>query len=210
MFEIVRTLAESDKKINFVAIGYLPLKDGMSHASLIIQHQENLFEFHYTSMSIEIDNVSRDYSHKISETIHPDEVAAFIAMCRNIKKKANPTYGYFYSGESYDINGIHQSSNDLGERMTCVGFCLNVLKGFLEEDYLKYTDWENDGYELYDGYLEKYCADNNVELDSVKAAHRRITPLELLTSAFFSNTPISKTHIDQKISEVEDFISTRR
>ena len=80
------------------------------------------------------------YFHKTTLTIHPDEVPAFIVYCQQIKQKAKPIYGFFYSGEFYDKEGNYLMNKDLGERMTCVGFCLNVLKGFLEEDYIDYME----------------------------------------------------------------------
>jgi len=80
------------------------------------------------------------YFHKTTLTIHPDEVPAFIVYCQQIKQKAKPIYGFFYSGEFYDKEGNYLMNKDLGERMTCVGFCLNVLKGFLEEDHIDYME----------------------------------------------------------------------
>jgi len=42
------------------------------------------------------------YFHKMTLTIHPDEVLAFIVYCQQIKQKARQIYGFFYSGEFYD------------------------------------------------------------------------------------------------------------
>lgn len=197
MFEIIRTLEESVLSSDYVAIGNLLKKKVSTHSAFIIQRNGVLFEFHYTGQWIEFKPLYNDYYHKVTETIHKDEVPAFIAQCVNITKKANPEYGFFYSGETYDQDGNHLSSSDLGERMTCAGFCLNVLKGFLEDEYLEYSDWDSTTHDN-PGYLEYYCKKHNLDLDKVKAAHRRITPRECLISCFFETLPIRKADIDSK------------
>lgn len=205
MFEIVRTKMESDRVTDYVALGNLVNEKGSFHSAFIINYENKLFEFHYTSSNIEYIEISRDYFHKITDTIHSDEVPSFIALCNNIMKKANPKYGFFYSGESYNIDGTHMSNSGLGERMTCVGFCLNVLKGFHEDDYIIYTDWTEESIEGTE-YLKDYCLRNNLNITEMKSYLRRITPLEFLTSGFFTKIPISKMEIDGKKMEVEKFL----
>ncbi|MDR6761853.1 hypothetical protein J2Y38_002062 [Flavobacterium sp. 2755] len=206
MFEIINTLSEKDINKDFVAIGALINKEKSPyHASLIINYKSALFQFHYTSQEIEFQKVNYNYFHKRTQTIHEDEIPAFIAYCNSIKKKANPTYGFFYSGEYYDSNGTHFSQKSTGERMTCVGFCLNVLKGFLEEDYIKYKDWNSSSHEETD-YLQKYAEEHNLDVETIAESHRRISPLEILTSGFFDNLPISKNNIDDKSDEVKEYL----
>lgn len=207
MFEIIRSLTESDRVTNFVAIGNLLNEEGSFHSAFIVKNNNVLFEFHYTGRTIELTALEHDYFHKITDTIHPDEVPSFLAYCQNIIKKANPKYGFFYSGQSYDIEGNHLSENDLGERMTCVGFCLNVLKGFLEEEYIQYTDWSSDSHE--EGYLERYCEKHHIDITSVKSSHRRITPIEVLISGFYTDLPIRKILIDKKQAEVKELLKAR-
>lgn len=204
MFEIIKTLQEGDRDCDFVALGFLE-NEGNNHATLIIKYNSELYQYHYTSREIDFSNVSYDFFHKITETIQTSLVPAFYAHCREILKRANPQYGYFYSGEFYDRNGIHFSDKAVGERMTCVGFCLNVLKGFLEEDYIYYLDWDENSHDSPD-YLVKYANNHNLKIEDISLSHRRITPLELLTSAFFVDTPIKKTKIDSKKEEVKDYI----
>lgn len=208
MFEIVQSQLESDINRDFVALGYLLIEDVGSHSAFIIQYQGTLYEFHYEGSMIDFSEIWNDYFHKVTYSVHPEEVPAFMAMCEQIQKKANPRYGYFYSGESYDRNGDHFGSKDLGERMTCVGFCLNVLKGFFEEDYLEYTDWDEDTHDDV-GYLESYCERHNLDITKVKASHRRITPIEFISSGFFANLPIRKIQIESKVQEVEETIESK-
>lgn len=208
MFDIIRSKLESDIKLDFVALGYAQINENNSHSSIIIQRQKELFEFHYTGKNVEYKSLSNDYCHKFTATIHPDEVASFIAMCMNIEKNANPKYGFFYSGQSYDKDGNHLSNQKPGEVMTCVGFCLNVLKGFFETDYLKYQDWNKSSIEI-PNYLENYCESHSLKIEEVEDSHRRITPLELLTSCFFENIPITKKEIDSKKNEASEILKSK-
>ena len=126
-------------------------------------------------------------------------------MCKRILKKANPRYGYFYSGEYYDTNGIHFSDKTISETMTCSGFCINVLKGFLEKDYIVYTDWNTTSFPTQD-YLERFANHFNIDKDKISESHRRISPLELLCSGYFWNLPIRKYDIDLKIDETSEYL----
>ena len=208
MFDIIRSKEESDRVTDFVAIGNIVRNGKSTHAAFVIQYEKVLYEFHYTSTSVELSEIIGDYYHKITETISPDEVPAFIAYCKNIQKNANPVYGYFYSGESYDLNGKHVAESGLGEIMTCVGFCLNVLKGFLEEEYLVFSEWNAETHDSI-GYLESFCEYHGVDPSKIADSHRRITPRECLASCFFHDLPIPKQKIEDKLVEVDQFFSNR-
>lgn len=209
MFEICRTKFESDQNTDFVAIGNLVDDNGKksSHAAFIIQFEDELFEFHYTGRNVEYSPIKRDYYHKITYTILPEEVPSFIALCKHLVKTSKPIYGFFYSGEFYNDEG-HQHHTELGERMTCVGFCLNVFKTFLEEDYIQFQDWNGDT-EDWKEYLEDYCIKNNLDPSRIKESVRRITPRECLTSCFFNILPIRKADIDNKIKDVNNHFVLR-
>ncbi len=207
-FDIVQSLKESDIVSDFVAFGNLLYETESYHCAFVIQYENKLYEFHYTGEEIEYSELKNDYFHKVTNTILPDEVPSFIAMCKNILKNANPRYGYFYSGESYNKEGVHLSNVDLGERMTCVGFCLNVMTGFLEEDYINYKDWSSDSHSDPE-YLINFCKNHNLDIDKIKSSHRRITPRECLISGYFDELPISKEEIDSKQKEIEEYFSVR-
>ena len=205
MFEIVNSLYGSDRITNFVALGNLLGENAHSyHSAFVIKYDNKLLEYHYTGKAIEYNELERNYFHKITDTIDPDEIPSFIAQCMNIQKKANPKYGFFYGGESYDQDGNHFSENDLGQRMTCVGFCLNVLKGFLEEDYIQFKDWTEDSHNE-ETYLTDFCAEHGINPNDVAPFHRRITPRELLISGFYIDLPITKAQIDIKQEEVQEY-----
>jgi len=201
---IIKSGEDSGSIADFVALGY-QYDDRYSHAAFIIQYEGDLIEFHYDGFGVVYSALLDTYFQKITQTIHPDEVPAFIVYCKRIKEKAKPIYGYFYSGEFYDSEGNYLMNKDLGERMTCVGFCLNVLKGFLEEDYIDYTDWGNETHTEPD-YLQSYCKRHQLDMSKVKASHRRVTPLEYLTSGLFSDLPIRKFQIDSRKDDVKEYV----
>lgn len=204
MPEIVRIQHISSIGTAFVAIGNLLSGTESTHSAFIIRYNSRISAFHFTGYSIDFEEMGRDYYHIETPVIHKDEVPAFIALCLNIQKKANPLYGFFYSGESYDFEGNHRSDTDLGEVMTCAGFCLNVLKGFLEEDYIAYADWENIPYPNL-GYATRFCNENGLDINKIQPSHRRITPRECLISCMFDVLPIRKSQIDAAQQMVQDF-----
>lgn len=210
LLSIVQFGVDSGISSDYVALAYLhddaPI-DACPHAAFVVQYKGNVFEFHY-DYRIFYQKIKDKYFYKITDTIISEEVPAFIAYCLNIKANAKPEFGYFYSGESYDIEGNHKNETDAGERMTCVGFCLNVLKGFLEEDYISYADWGNESHNE-PGYLEGYCEKYGLDISKVKSSHRRITPIEYLTSGLFYKLPISKSNIDGRKGDVEEYIKRR-
>ncbi|WP_314060053.1 hypothetical protein [Empedobacter brevis] len=210
MFEIKHTNTEVDIKNEFVAIGsYLNENKEPFHSVLLIRYQNTNYQIHYTGVpgyGILFDTEIEDVCfHKITDTIDEKLIPAFYTMCKRIEKKANPKYGYFYSGEYFDNQGKHFSDKPIGETMTCAGFCLNVLKGFLENDYINYKDWNNQSFPT-DDYLKKYAEKNNLDLDKIAESHRRISPLELLSSGFFNIIPISKKQIDTKVDETQQYL----
>lgn len=207
MFEIINTLTEKDIKEDFVAIGsYVDGEKIASHSVLIIKYKDQVNQFHYTSIDILFDNVYNDSCfHKITNTIHPVLIPSLIIMCKRVMKSANPRYGYFYSGEYYDENGDHFSEKQISETMTCTGFCLNILKGHLEEDYLLYKEWNTPTYPSAK-YLERYAKKYNLDIDKISESHRRISPVELLSSAFFSEIPISKSQVDSKVDQTREYL----
>lgn len=207
MFDIINTLTEEDIKENFVAIGtYIDENKTPYHAVIVVKFDTVIEHIHYTGKEILFDNIYDETCfHKITDTIPTALIPSFIVMCNNVMKKANPSYGYFYSGEYYDQNGNHFSEKAIKERMTCSGFCLNLLKGYLEEDYLYYQEWEKSSYPS-ENYLKNYAKRNGLEIDDISESHRRISPLEMLCSAYFKNLPIRKFQIDSKKDETQEYL----
>ncbi|MGK0236022.1 MAG: hypothetical protein ACI9EK_002565 [Psychroserpens sp.] len=208
MFDITRSKTEKNTRKDFVALACGLEKCLPKHSLFVIQFNEELFEFHYTGRKILHNVLNSDSFHKIVEHIDSDEVPAFIAYCKNVEKNADPKYGYFYSGELYNRNGSHFGKTDLGESMTCVGFCLNILKGFLFEDYLKFEDWLKRDPKTPEelDWLIWFCDKHHIPLEKIKGNFRRISPLELLASTFYTTLPITKKETDFKSNEVFDYL----
>lgn len=208
MFDIINTLTEKDIKDNFVAIGSYVNKEGVPvHSVLVVKYKGELSHIHFTGREILFDTISDETCfHKITETINEELLPAFIVMCRRVLKTANPKYGFFYSGEYYDLNGLHFSEKAISETMTCSGFCLNILKGFLEKDYLLFSNWNTPSYPTED-YLERFAKHFNLDIEKISESHRRISPLELLCSGFFQNLPITKLEVDSKVDETAEYLA---
>lgn len=203
---IYRSLQEVGSTSDFVALGAITDSTDVHHAGLVIHYEGKLYAFHYDGQ-IAYKRLTADYFHKITDAIDPNDVPAFIARCEVIQESRNIKFGHFYSGEAYDNYGYLDAKSDVGERMTCVGFCLAVLKGFLGEDYLAFKDWDSTS-DKDSTYLDSFCKRHEIDPDSIKSAHRRIVPVELLTSGFFSSLPINKKDIESKKIEVEAYLLT--
>lgn len=206
MFEIVNTLSEENYEKEFVAIGaYIDDLGIPRHSVFIIKYKDQLYQFHYTSREILFNqDIRKECFHKVTHTIPPVLIPSFIMMCKQILKKANPRYGYFYSGEYFDFDGNHFSDQAIGQTMTCAGFVLNVLKGFHEKDYINYTEWLSTSHDV-NYYVENYARRFSLNPADIEISHRRISPLDLICSAFFSKMPIPKADIDSMKPIVSDF-----
>ncbi len=197
-----------DTEQDFVGIGLLNEGDIATHSGLIIKYRSKVYEFHYTGREILLEQLGMNFYHKIILIIPSFEIPALMKMAQNVQKYAKPNYGCFYSGGIYDADGNH-FSNIAGQYMTCVGFCLNVLKGFLLEDYLNYDDWDKttaEGFMEQDDYFTYFIQKYNLDAEKFSQSLRRITPLEMLTSSFFENLPIGKANIDKHKHEVESYL----
>lgn len=204
------TESQNETGQDFVGIGVLNEGEIATHSALIIKHRAEVYEFHYTGREILLEQLNMNFYHKIILVIPSFEIPALLKMAQNVHKYAKPNYGCFYSGEFYDADGNH-FSNINGQYMTCVGFCLNVLKGFLLEDYLKYEDWDNttaDGFLGHADYFSFFIQRHGLDPEEFSTSLRRITPLEILTSAFFSDLPIRKTIIDTYKDQVNNYLQT--
>ncbi len=167
---------------------------------------------HFDGTRILIEPVRNPHWHYTKlEYVSSGDIPSFVAQAELIAERARPQYGQYYSGEYYDLAGTHrgQMADQLGERMTCVGFCLNILKGFLEEDYLSYQDWGEES-NPEPGYLERYCASLDIDPETVRDSHRRITPIELQATARISSLPVSHADIQEFVPELRHFLQRSR
>lgn len=191
---------------NFVALSVTINDLGQAHHSgIIIKYNNIAYYFHYDKSNVllkEVDLKKADgVFHKKLEIIDEQLIASFLSHCRIIEKTASPQYGYFYGG-SYFENGIYHSNSKTPQLMTCVGFCINVITGFIEEkNYIEFADWQpvsDDAEKWFNDFvieLEKKYP--NVDILQLKKEFRRIKPSELISSGYFNNLPIRKIQTDQ-------------
>ena len=188
---------------NMIGAAIVTNPDNTQHAAIFIRYNGDSKLFHFTGRSVMIQdffNPDEIYFHKILDIVDPVLLPAFLAQCELILEKAQPKFGYFYEGGLYDQNGDFISPSTSPEYMTCVGFCLNVIKGFLsDKEYFNYTDWNSSTLdETYvENFLEHIQHENpSVQIDDFKANLRRIQPSEYLSGAFSPEIPVTKAFID--------------
>ncbi|MFC3562153.1 hypothetical protein [Pedobacter jamesrossensis] len=198
---------------NFVAISVTVNDLGQAHHSaLIIRYNGINYYYHFDKHDVHLKpfelKLADKVFHKRLEIIDERLIASFLNHCKIIAKTAKPQYGYFYGGSFYE-NGVYHTDKNLPQLMTCVGFCINVLTGFVEEkNYLEYSDWQ-----VVTNKAEKWFNDFVVELkkkfpkvdvEELRKDFRRIKPSELISSAYFNKLPIRKVQTDSVKVIVEE------
>ena len=188
------------------------------HVGLIIHCEAGYFLFHFDGgEELELEeNPVGWYFHKTLDFILPDFCNSFFGHCDKIKKTAKPKFGHFYSG-SYYKEGKYYSENGLEEYMSCVGFCINVVKGFIEADeYFYYQDWTSGSniqfHQKYiKDFIEKYKKTKpDITEELIAENVRRITPPEYLASAYLVELPIRRAEVRKIHNNVVQAILEKR
>jgi hypothetical protein len=202
---------------NIIGAAIVTNPDDSQHAAIFIRYNGESKLFHFTGRSVMIEdffNPDEIYFHKNLAVIDPLLLPAFLAHCELVLEKAEPKFGYFYEGALYDHNGDFISPSSMPEYMTCVGFCLNVIKGFLsDQDYFNYSDWDiNTLDETYaEKFLEKVQLENpGIAINDFKVNLRRILPIEYLCGAFSTTLPVEKAFTDGIRQDVERAYESKR
>lgn len=198
---------------NFVAIT-VTLNDlgQASHSGLLISYNKTTYHFHFDTADVlllQVDlKLAKNVYHKKLEIIDRQLIASFLNHCKIIAKTAMPQYGYFYGGSYYE-NGIYHSNNNTPQLMSCVGFCINVITGFIEEKkYIEFLDWQpvtdkaEKWFNTFVVELQKKYP--KLDVNALKNDFRRIKPSELISSAYFNMLPIRKVQTDQVNLIVEE------
>lgn len=188
----------------------------IDHSGIFITSKGKQYLAHYpgyTKIIVETPppKVKASYYKEVGY-IHQDFIEAFLVHCRQIAKNAKPQYGQFYEGSYYDRTGVYFSKNNKKQYMTCVGFCINAIKGFLEREYFNYSGWNNDTVSDVESYFEAFVEQHKLKAaqdkKKYKKALRRIKPTELTASAYIEKVlPIEKSATDKIINLVEEVIS---
>lgn len=210
------TTPSSNAPDNMIAAAvYLRQDDGYAqHAAIFMAHKGIKRIFHFTGKEVLLENIEDvkvSYECKEFNFMRKELLPWFISQCELIKENAQPKYGFFYDGSYYDPNtGNFISPGQFPQYMTCVGFCLNVLNAFAEEnDLFDYSAWDSTSLEeLRKSYLEEFISkvkESNPELDieEFQKNMRRITPIEYFAAAFSESLPITQAFINTIIQPIE-------
>ncbi len=175
------------------------------HAAIFVVKGEEKSVFHFDAVNLLESKLGecRGFLFKEFSSILPKEAGAFLVCCREAINNSAPGYNYYYNGGYFTRDGQFVGiDGEPSYHMTCVGFCLGVLKGWFEgEDYIAYEDWQASNTlsadkiaeelaklkYIYGGFSDEELAENI----------RRIKPIEYLASAFFNNHPIHKSETDK-------------
>lgn len=212
-------------KNDFVSIAVQVDGDGNCyHSALLFGNEGDHYLFHFDSKSVllesPIPNMDDWYFFKELEFINPLLTSLFLSHCRQIIASAKPFFGFLFDG-SYYKDGKYFTESGISEITTCVGFCLKVLDGFRygTDNYMEVDDWDETSLEIfktqhtafYEHMIAKIEAINpDKDYNYKKNYLKRITPIELTTSAFVKKRPVRKNDIDPIVSDVNDIIKNKR
>lgn len=218
--EIEKRISKSfdyDLQSNFVAaaIKYNFIKSYAEHAGLAICLDGELYIYHYTGAKIKLDKLDPEkwFIESKFDFIEEEEVESFYIHCETIMKDADPTYGFFYNGEYFDSEGKYCAENTRYQFMSCVGFCISVLTGAIENDnFILHDEWEmsdSDKDAYFQEHMESLLDTSGIKDRSYfKNNQRRIYPIEYFVSSFVP-IPARKIDIDGLRPVVEGIINKK-
>jgi len=213
--ELLR-LCDSEIHEDFISICVQVDELGQAtHSGIVICYDEKLYYFHFTGVvhfeELDIDNIPNDLYIKKISIFGDGIVLSFLAYCEILKDEVSPSFGFVFQESFYNSDGSYYSESNLPDITTCVGFCINVIRGRLYKNskYLEIDDWDNSTIDSlqqdFQYWIESIQAQldqistisNNGVLPEIRDSHlKRIRPSELTSSAFFDALPIRKVNID--------------
>lgn len=221
--ENLKNITDSSIENDFVGIyGELDESGDCEHVGLIIRYNSNTHLFHFNRAGIHLEpfNTSDDtlkYYKKLSLFSHKEEVVSFLGHCQYLKKTIpnNITRNNYLLDPSYFSSTNQSFLVDSTSNLvvtTCVGFCIKVIDGaMLDNNYINLDDWDESSLsESYRTrtlqYLDKIAIEEGKTLTDLfnESDIKRITPAELVSSAFFEDHAITKDSIDSIVTLIED------
>lgn len=205
-------LNECDSSEDFVAIGVLVGIDGIGyHSGLVICLEEIFYFFHYTGTEVLMDIVNvftNDLFVKKMDIIQSEKVEYFKGFCEILLDEVQPQYGWVFTDSFYNGDGTYYSDNGLPDITTCVGFCINVIRGsfYNNETYISVNEWDDSTFTEVQNSFMNHISLQLARLEQIDPERltlitqnnfKRITPSELTSSAFYNELPISKQNIDK-------------
>lgn len=215
----LQQLSTIDRSENFVSIGMTVLSfaekiEGF-HSALLICHDGVLSIMHFTSKEVIFDvlddenEIEKYFIKKIGyfETEN-SELVSFKIFCKKIAENSNLKYGFLFPGGFYDSGtGKFFSETNEPEVSTCVGFCINVLTGWIYDidKYFEFEDW--DLLPISNPTFIKHFQDAqtlkpDLKEEDYQKHHRRISPNELTLSGYYDieDMAIKKSKIESDLT----------
>ena len=209
----LNTVGEKLSKLNscqtnedFIAICITLNEQGIGHhCGVIICYEEELTFFHFDGNVkleiLQIDEIPNNFYIKKTSIFEDDKILGFKAYCEILSLEVSPNYGFIFTNSFYNADGTYYSENNLPDITTCVGFCINVIRGFLynNDKYIDIEDWDDssleeftqDFIEIIETQLSYIESIDISRLEDIKNSFfKRIKPSELTSSAFFKEVPI--------------------
>lgn len=195
------------------------------HSGLLVGVDNEYYLFHYTSKEVLLENpVPKDewYFCKELEIIDGEEYSLnFLAHCQTILQEEAPNYGFWFDGSYYDGNGRYFTNGKAKNYTTCVGFCIKVISGFIQnhDEYFVLSDWDvstmsnmlENNQEYFHKFFLRFSENNpGITADDFKQSFKRITPLEYTGSAFLKKMPVRKADLEGITESVGSILVQKR
>ncbi len=221
--ENLTLLTDCDNSEDFVAIAIM-VRDGVGyHSGLVICSEEHFYFFHYTGREVVmqlLEELPADLYIKKLTIFEPSKVEYIKAFCEILEEEAHPIYGWIFTDSFYTGDGTYYSEQGVPDITTCVGFCINVIRGALynNEAYIATDEWDDTTLDdLQHNFTENITAQlaflGEIDPDRLavitERSFKRIMPSELTSSGFFEHLPIRKNNIDPVNPIVTDIILGR-
>lgn len=225
--ENLTLLSDCDNSEDFIAIGIVVNRSGIgSHSGLIICLEEEFYFFHYTGKDVlmekfdDFDGMPTNLYIKKLTIFESSQVEYIKAFCEILQDEVQPQYGWVFTDSFYNGDGTYYSEEGLPDITTCVGFCINVIRGVLynNEMYVSIEDWDDSSFGEYQHDFMDMITEQLARLEEIdperlaeitQNTYKRIMPSELTSSGFFEQLPIRKKSIDPVNPIVTDVILGR-
>lgn len=203
----------ADLPDNMLGVGVSVNRDReIRHSGIFIRYNESNYFLHFDGEKVELMDVPIGYCYYFkSLNIAESLIPSYYNYFKLVERFAKPKYGYYYSGGFYHETSLDFiDENSMLESMSCVGFCLSVLKTcFFKNDFIFYEDWQfHDGVtddEVLKHFRVIEATYPDVTIDIYKKNARRIRPIEYFTAGFdkTANRPVRKLFTDKFKEEVQ-------
>ncbi len=224
--EHILKIQDCDLAEDFIAFGIELDENGHGHHSgIFISLNNELVLFHFDAITVKIEH-SNDLNgwFLLNKLVifegEDDFIINFKAHCEIICEESSPEFGFLFDGSYYDINGKYYTETDFSDVTTCVGFCIKVIQGYLNNTkFIDLTGWNInplDDFKLknssfYEQQLEILKEKYPLRIEEIKENYfKRILPSELTSSGFYDDLPVTKDNIDFIRPTVEMILQTKR